>query len=96
MKDLLLIPVIFFSSRRNYHSFMETLSYCQWTFPYWFCQFSYLLFTETEFYTADLSQNGLFDFTTLFIIFNLVLLALACWAGYKWKRGYQQKWRKRH
>ncbi|OAN11925.1 hypothetical protein A3Q39_04600 [Streptococcus sp. CCUG 49591] len=41
MKDLLLIPVIFFSSRRNYHSFMETLSYCQWTFPYWFCQFSY-------------------------------------------------------
>ncbi|MBW7579973.1 hypothetical protein K1Y39_05685 [Streptococcus sp. IMAU 99674] len=35
-----------------------------------------------------MSQNGLFDFTTLFIIFNLVLLALACWAGYKWKRGY--------
>ncbi|EID25876.1 hypothetical protein HMPREF1048_0440 [Streptococcus mitis SK575] len=24
-----------------------------------------------------MSQNGLFDFTTLFIIFNLVLLALA-------------------
>ena len=54
----------------------------------WFCQFSYRLFTETELYTADLAQNGLFGFTTFFIIFNLVLLALACWAGYKWKRGY--------
>ena len=56
----------------------------------------YLFFTETELYTEDLAQNGLFGFTTFFIIFNLVLLALACWAGYKWKRGYQQKWRKRH
>ena len=34
-------PSNFFSSRRNSHSFMETLSYCKWTFPYWFCQFSY-------------------------------------------------------
>ena len=76
----------FFSSRRNSHSFMETLSYCQWTFPDWFYQFSYLLFTETELYTADLAQNGLFSFTTFFIIFNLVLLALACWTGYKWKK----------
>ncbi len=74
---------------------METISYCQWPFSYWFCQFSYfqgygfyLLFTETELYTADLAQNGLFCFTTFFIIFNLVLLALACWAGYKWKRRY--------
>ena len=56
----------------------------------------YLFFTETELYTEDLAQNGLFGFTTFFIIFNLVLLALASWAGYKWKRGYQQKWRKRH
>ena len=56
----------------------------------------YLFFTETELYTEDLAQNGLFSFTIFFIIFNLVLLALACWAGYKWKRGYQQKWRKRH
>ena len=47
----------------------------------------YLLFTEPELYTADLAQNGLFGFTTFFIIFNLVLLALACWTGYKWKKG---------
>ena len=32
----------------------------------------YLLFTETELYTEDLAQNGLFGFTTFFIIFNLV------------------------
>ena len=56
----------------------------------------YLFFTETELYTEDLAQNGLFGFTTFFIIFNLVLLSLSCWAGYKWKRGYQQKWRKLH
>ena len=48
----------------------------------------YLFFTETELYTADLAQNGLFAFTTFFIIFNLVLLSLACWTGYKWKKGY--------
>lgn len=41
MNDLLLIPVIFFSSRRNSHSFMENLTHCQWTFSDWFCQFSY-------------------------------------------------------
>ena len=45
----------------------------------------YLLFTETELYTEDLAQNGLFGFTTFFIIFNLDLLVLAGWAGYKWK-----------
>ena len=80
---------------------METLSYCQWTFPDWFCQFSYfvegygfyLLFTETELYTEDLAQNGLFGFTTFFIIFNLALLVLAGWAGYKWKIRLK-KWRK--
>jgi len=33
-------------------------------------------------------KNVLFDFTTFFIIFNLVLLVLASLAGYKWKRGY--------
>ena len=48
----------------------------------------YLLFTETELYTADLAQNGLFSFTTFFILFNLVLLVLVSLAGYKWKRGY--------
>ena len=48
----------------------------------------YLLFTEPELYTADLAQNGLFGFTTFFIIFNLVLLVLVSLAGYKWKRGY--------
>ncbi|MFS8961002.1 DUF5966 family protein [Streptococcus mitis] len=48
----------------------------------------YLFFTESNLYVEDLSQNGLFGFVTFFIIFNLVLLALACWAGYKWKRGY--------
>ena len=48
----------------------------------------HLFFTETELYTADLAQNGLFGFTTFFIIFNLVLLVLVSLAGYKWKRGY--------
>ena len=45
----------------------------------------YLFFTETELYTEDLAQNGLFGFTTFFIIFNLALLVFAGWAGYKWK-----------
>ena len=45
----------------------------------------YLFFTETELYTEDLAQNGLFSFTTFFIIFNLALLVLAGWAGYKRK-----------
>ena len=49
---------------------------------------SIFLFTETELYTEDLAQNGLFGFTTFFIIFNLVLLVLVSLAGYKWKRGY--------
>ena len=53
----------------------------------------YLLFTETELYTEDLAQNGLFGFTTFFIIFNLALLVLAGWAGYKWKIRLK-KWRK--
>ena len=48
----------------------------------------YLLFTETELYTEDLAQNGLFSFRTFFIIFNLVLLVLVSLPGYKWKRGY--------
>ncbi|EIF37835.1 hypothetical protein HMPREF1117_0785 [Streptococcus sp. SK643] len=58
---------------------METLSYCQWTFPYWFNQFSYFrrgLWNLSSLYTEDLAQNG-----------YLVLLALACCTGYKWKRG---------
>ena len=45
----------------------------------------YLLFTEPKLYTADLAQNGLLSFTTFFIIFNLALLVLAGWAGYKWE-----------
>ncbi|WP_295369331.1 hypothetical protein [uncultured Streptococcus sp.] len=32
-----------------------------------------------------MAQNGLFGFTTFFIIFNLALLVLAGWLGYKWK-----------
>lgn len=47
----------------------------------------YLLFTESELYTADVAQNGIFSFTTFFILFNLALLILAGWAVYKWKRG---------
>lgn len=48
----------------------------------------YLLFTEPGLYTADLAQNGFLSFTTFFILFNLALLALAGWTGYKLKRGY--------
>ena len=45
----------------------------------------YLLFTEPELYTAGLAQNGFLSFTTFFIIFNLALLVLSGWAGYKWE-----------
>ncbi|WP_260847823.1 DUF5966 family protein [Streptococcus salivarius] len=45
----------------------------------------YLFFTKTELYTEVLAQNGLFGFTTFFIIFNLALLVLSGWAGYGWK-----------
>ena len=70
---------------------METLSYCQWTFPDWFYQFSYFrggLWNIFVLY-RDRTLHGRFStewiicFTTFFIIFNLVLLALACWTGYK-------------
>ena len=47
----------------------------------------YLLFTEPKLYTADLVQNGFLSFTTFFILFNLSLLVLVDWAGYKWKKG---------
>ena len=47
----------------------------------------YLLFTEPELYGADLAENGFFSFITFFILFNLALLILAGWVGYKWKRG---------
>ena len=96
MNDLLLIPVIFFSSRRGFSFFLWRLFLiASGLFLLGFVSFLifvegygiYLLFTETELYTADLAQNGLFGFTTFFIIFNLVLLALACWTGYKWKKG---------
>lgn len=45
----------------------------------------YLLLTEPKLYTADLVQNGLLNFTTFFILFNLALLVLVGWAVYKWK-----------
>ena len=96
MNDLLLIPVIFLAVGGILILLWRLFLIASGLFLIGFVSFLifvescgiYLLFTETELYTADLAQNGLFCFTTFFIIFNLVLLALACWAGYKWKRGY--------
>jgi len=89
MNDLLLIPVIFLAVGGILILLWRLFLIASGLFLIGFISFLiYLLFTETELYTADLAQNGLFGFTTFFIIFNLVLLALACWAGYKWKRGY--------
>ena len=95
MNDLLLIPVIFFSSRRNSHSFMETLSYCKWTFPYWFLSVFlifievygiYLFFTEPTLYMEDLSQNGLISFTGFYVVFNLALLVCGVLKIISWTR----------
>ena len=96
MNDLLLIPVIFLAVGGILILLWRLFLIASGLFLIGFVSFLifvevygiYLFFTETELYTADLAQNGLFGFTTFFIIFHLVLLALACWAGYKWKRGY--------
>ena len=40
---------------------MENLPLYQWTFPYWFNQFSYFrrgLWNLSSLYTEDLAQNG--------------------------------------
>ena len=95
MNDLLLIPVIFLAVGGILILLWRLFLIASGLFLIGFISFLifvevygiYLLFTETELYTADLAQNGLFSFTTFFIIFNLVLLALACWAGHKWKKG---------
>ena len=92
--DLLLVPVIFLAVGGILILLWRLFLIASGLFLIGFVSFLifvkgygiYLLFTETELYTADLAQNGLFGFTTFFIIFNLVLLALACWTGYKWKK----------
>ena len=104
MNDLLLIPVIFLAVGGILILLWRLFLIASGLFLIGFVSFLifvegygiYLLFTDTGLYTADLAQNELFSFTIFFIIFNLVLLSLSCWAGYKLKRGYQQKWRKRH
>ena len=73
---------------------MENLPYCQWTFPYWFCQFSYfrrgygiyLFFTEPIRYMEDLSQNGLISFTGFYEVFNLTLLVCGVLKIISWTR----------
>ena len=93
MKDLLLIPVIFLAVGRILILLWRLFLIVSGLFLIGFVSFLifvevygiYLFFTETELYTEDLAQNGLFGFTTFFIIFNLALLVLAGWAGYKWK-----------
>ena len=69
-----LIPVIFFSSRREF-PFMETLSYCQWTSSLiGFVSFLifvevygiYLFFTETRTLHGRFSSNGLFGLAALY------------------------------
>ena len=96
MNDLLLIPVIFLAVGGILILLWRLFLIASGLFLIGFISFLifvevygiYLLFTETELYTADLAQNGLFSFTTFFILFNLVLLVLVSLAGYKWKRGY--------
>ena len=93
MNDLLLIPVIFLAIGRILILLWRLFLIASGLFFIGFVSFLifvegygiYLFFTETELYTEDLAQNGLFGFTTFFIIFNLALLVLAGWAGYKWK-----------
>ena len=94
MNDLLLIPVIFLAVGGILILLWRIFLIASGLFLIGFVCFLifvegygiYLLFTETELYTEDLAQNGLFGFTTFFIIFNLALLVLAGWVGYKWKR----------
>ena len=94
MNDLLLIPVIFLAVGGILILLWRLFLIASGLFLIGFISFLifvevygiYLFFTETELYTADLAQNGLFGFTTFFIIFNLTLLVLAGWAGYKRKR----------
>ena len=93
MNDLLLIPVIFLAVGGILILLWRLFLIASGLFLIGFVSFLifvevygiYLLFTETELYTEDLAQNGLLGFTTFFIIFNLALLVLAGWAGYKWK-----------
>ena len=93
MNDLLLIPVIFLAVGGILILLWRLFLIASGLFLIGFVSFLifvevygiYLFFTETELYTEDLAQNGLFGFTTFFIIFNLALLVLAGWAGYKWK-----------
>ena len=95
MNDLLLIPVIFLAVGGILILLWRLFLIASGLFLIGFISFLifvevygiYLLFTETELYTADLAQNGLFSFTTFFIICNLILLVLAGWTGYKWKKG---------
>ena len=93
MNDLLLIPVIFLAVGGILILLWRLFLIASGLFLIGFVSFLifvedygiYLFFTETELYTEDLAQNGLFGFTTFFIIFNLALLVLAGWVGYKWK-----------
>lgn len=93
MNDLLLIPVIFLAIGGILILLWRLFLIASGLFLIGFVSFLifvegygiYLFFTETEFYTEDLAQSGLFGFTTFFIIFNLALLVLAGWVGYKWK-----------
>ena len=94
MNDLLLIPVIFLAVGGILILLWRLFLIASGLFLIGFVSFLifvevygiYLFFTETELYTEDLAQNGLFGFTPFFIIFNLALLVLVGWAGYKWKR----------
>ena len=93
MNDLLLIPVIFLAVGGIlillWRLFLIAIGLVLISFVSFLIFMEgygiYLFFTETELYTEDLAQNGLFSFTTFFIIFNLALLVLAGWAGYKRK-----------
>ena len=63
MNDLLLIPVIFLAVGGILSTFMENLPYYQWTFPDWFCQFSYFrggLWNLSVLY-RDLTLHGRFS-----------------------------------
>ena len=93
MNDLLLIPVIFLAVGGILILLWRLFLIASGLFLIGFVSFLifvegygiYLFFTETELYTEDLAQNGLFGFTNFFIIFNLALLVFVGWAGYKWK-----------
>ncbi|WP_295528576.1 DUF5966 family protein [uncultured Streptococcus sp.] len=94
MNDLLLVPVIFLAVGGILILLWRLFLIASGLFLIGFVSFLifvegygiYLLFTETELYTADLAQNGLISFTGFYAVFNLALLVCGVLKIISWKR----------